>query len=43
MDREPSINPDDRSLPALAEITQKVGYRGANDGGRFPYGYKTSF
>jgi hypothetical protein len=27
----------------LAKITQKVGYRGANDGGKFPYGYKTSF
>ena len=27
----------------FGEITQKVGYLGAADGGKFPFGYKTSF
>jgi hypothetical protein len=27
----------------LSELTKKVGYKGANDGGLFPFGYKTSF
>jgi hypothetical protein len=41
--RETYLPPELRLLGTLAEITQKVGYLGAADGGRFPFGYKTSF
>lgn len=42
-EKKPYHAPELVKWGTLAKITQKVGYRGANDGGRFPYGYKTSF
>jgi hypothetical protein len=41
--KEPYQPPELMGWGTLREITEKVGYRGAADGGRFPLGYKTSF
>ena len=41
--REPYQPPELMDWGTLREITERVGYQGAADGGRFPLGYKTSF
>ena len=41
--RRAYLPPELTTWGTLSKITQKVGYLGAADGGRFPLGYKTSF
>jgi hypothetical protein len=42
-DRQAYQPPELMTWGTLSELTQKVGYKGSNDGGLFPFGYKTSF
>jgi hypothetical protein len=41
--RKPYQPPQLVRLGGMREVTQKVGWRGRSDGGRFPYGFRTAY